>query len=389
MSSRLIGWSAVVLILALCAEILSFATFALAPQLERYIYRVPDVSAADYANYLENRNPVLGWPGADWLDEFADDRGARKSPANAELGDTAPCASVYGDSFALGADVDDRAAWANVMAADLGCRVDNYGVGGFGTGQALLRLEAHLKEGRDLGPVLILTMYPDNLNRNVNQWRYLLTRSSPLTFKPAFHVGRDGTVQLEPIFDGDFEAFERLVRDPGDFLPAETYAPGMPGFGRLTKVGFPYALSMANILLDTVPSFRGFGDSGRYNFYNYPIYYDTSDGLSDDKKAVAAHILGRFAKLCAEYGKTCAFVITPDPELVLQRADNGKHDLADWLAEISNGLIFLDGTEIFTDLDDICSHVTYPNNCNGHYSPAGYARLARFVREGLAGHWPE
>lgn len=388
MSSRLTGWVAILLILALCTEVLSFAALKLVPRLQWLSYQVPDVTREDYETYMDTRDPVLGWPTAGWLNEFADDRGARKSPVNAALGDTAPCASVYGDSFAFGADVDDKAAWANVMADTMGCRVDNYGVGGYGTGQALLRLEAHLKEGRDLGPVLILTMYPDNLNRNVNQWRYLLTRSNFLTFKPAFYAADDGSVALAPIFEGDFETFQRLTEDPAAFLPGETYAPDMPGLGRLTSTGFPYSVSLAAILTDQLRSFRSFGNSGRYNFYNYPIYYDTPDGLSDGKKAVAAYILHRFSRLCTEYGKTCAFVVTPDPELVLQRAHHGKHDLTDWLAEIADGLIFLDGTEIFTDLDDICSHVTWPNICKGHYSPAGYARLAEFVRTGLAEYWP-
>ena len=257
MGARLAGWIAILAFLAICAEVMSFAALKLVPQFRQFTYRVPEVSEAAYQAYLDERDPVLGWPAPSRLPDIADARGARRSPANAALGDVAPCISVYGDSFAFGDEATDAKAWANVLAGNLGCRVDNYGIGGFGTGQALLRFESHLAEGKVLGDVIVLTMFPDNLNRNVNQWRYLLTRQ-PLWFKPAFHVTPDGTVALAPLFDGDYAAFQALTQDPGAWLPGEAYLPGAPGFRRPVPEGFPYSVTLGRILVDQIQGFLKF-----------------------------------------------------------------------------------------------------------------------------------
>ena len=378
------GWGAILIVLGLCAEITSYVALTYVPQFQKFVYRAPDVPPELFATYMAERDPELGWPGPKRLAEIADERGARLSPANAALGKDAPaCISVYGDSFAYSDEVDDKDAWANVLTDRLGCRVNNFGVGGYGADQAVLRLEGHLKAGVDLGETLILTLYPDNLNRHMNQWRMLLSGGQALSFKPAFHLNAAGDVVLEPIFDGDYEAFLDLTGDPETYLPAERYYPGGSGFRRPKEARFPYTVPFAGIVLDQLRSFRGFGTSGRANFYNFPGYYDDRKGPSAEKKAVATHIIRRFAALCAEHDKTCAFVITPEPDMVLQRMENGEHDLAGWLSEAADGLIFLDGTDIFTDLDDICAHVSGPDACNGHYNPAGYARLAQFVDLGL------
>ncbi len=379
---RWAGWAVILVILALCAEAVGYVALNFVPQFDRFVYRTPQVPEAEYAAYVADRDPVLGWPSEAWLAERADARHSRISPANAALGEAArPCISVYGDSFAYGDEVGDEAAWANVLADRLGCRVNNFGVGGYGADQAVMRLEKHLAEGRELGGTLILTLYPDNLNRHMNQWRNLLT-GQPLSFKPAFRVDGDGLAP-EPIFAGDHQAFEALADDPGAYLATETYLPDTPGFRRMRRVGFPYALDLAGIVLDQVKSFRGFGSSGRANFFNYPVYYDDASGPSEEKKAVTAGIVRRFAALCKAEGKRCVFVITPSPELVLQRDETGAHDLGPWLKPAAGGLIFLDATDMFDDLDDICAHVVRADDCGGHYNEAGNARLAAFVEAGL------
>lgn len=382
--AKVAGWAAMIAVLALGLEILSYAALRLVPTFGFFAYRPPTVTEADFATYLQDRHPTLGWPSASWLGDNTDDRGARLSPANAALGDTRPCISVYGDSFAFSDEVDAKDAWANVLADDLGCRVDNYGVGGFGTDQALLRFEGHLDQGRDPGDTVILTILPDNLNRNVNQWRYLLG-SHPLSFKPAFRAG-DG-VALEPLFSGGLAAVHTIAADPSAHLPAETYAPGDPGLRRPQRMRFPYSLTLARIGLNHLRGYRAGAPDGRRFLANQPTYYDTPDGPSAQKLKVTAHILGRFAAACATPGRTCVLLLIPDPELVFQAGRDGTHDLDGWLRQAATGLTYLDATAMFADLDDICAHMTNPQGCNGHYSPAGYARLAGFVQDrlGLAG----
>ena len=63
--------------------------------------------------------------------------GARFSPAYPEPGNE--CVTLYGDSFTYGVGVREEYAWGNTLAERLRCRVGNFGVGGYGTDQALLR----------------------------------------------------------------------------------------------------------------------------------------------------------------------------------------------------------------------------------------------------------
>ena len=375
----LVGWAILAAFLFGLAEIGSFAVLTLTPQLKPYLYSPPEVSREAYQQYLSERHPTLGWPGAAWLERYADDRGARTSPANAGFGDVPSCVDVYGDSFAFGAEASDEDAWANVLAARLGCRVDNYGVGGFGVGQALLRFEENIAN-RPPAETIILTLYPDNLARNVNQWRFLLSRN-PLAFKPAFFDSGAG-IDLAPLFDGDYEAFQKLTLDPAGHLSAETHLPGAPSLRAPVDMGFPYTATVASLAVKFISGFRSFDTDGRSIFYNYPSYYDTSDGPSEAKKAVAQYIIDRFAATCRRAAKRCLLVIMPDPELLFQREKFGEHDLT-WLRPKDSDLIYLDGSDVFADVDDICAHLMKPPVCKGHFNPAGYARMAEFVGEAL------
>lgn len=380
--AKFTGWVFIGLFLFLLTEILSFSALRLVPKFARLIYIPPQINRHEYETYLADRDPVLGWPGLGWLASFADTRGARISPENAALGDTAPCISIYGDSFAFSAEVGPEHAWANTLARNLDCRVDNYGVGGYGLDQAVLRFENHLAQGQPIADTVILTLYPDNLNRHLNQWRYLLG-SSLLSFKPAFHVSESGVV-LEPLFTGTYAEAKALTNNPAIALPAEGYAPGSPGFGRKEFLQFPYSVTLGHILYDLGRSFRNFDTEGWSNLRNQPSYYDNPTGPSVNKLAVAEHILERFAATCAAYEKNCVLLVIPDPELVYQRKFFGAHDLSDWLQVVVLDMIFWDATDMFRSLSDICAHVTRPNSCHGHYNSAGYARLANFVRAMLA-----
>ncbi|MEO1795398.1 MAG: SGNH/GDSL hydrolase family protein [Pseudomonadota bacterium] len=383
MKGAVAGWLVIVAIFALCLEVFSFAILAVVPQFQSLTFRTPDVTPAQYEAYLAERDPELGWPSKAWLAANTDERGARTSPANAALGDARPCVSVYGDSFAFGDEVEDDGTWANYLAENLGCRVESYGVGGYGTDQALLRFERHVDEGRDLGEVTILTLYPDNLNRNVNQWRYLLS-GEPLSFKPAFYVTESDEVVLAPLFDGEYDAAMAAMDAPATALPAELYAPGAPGLRRSVRASFPYTLALTRIAVTLGQSIRSFETDGNPNHINYPVYFDSAEGPSEAKRRVAVHIIERFARLCEEGGRRCALVLLPDPELVYLRDRVGNHGLNTWLGPAASGLTYLDATDVFGDLSDICAHLTNAADCKGHYSPAGNARVAEFLREELS-----
>jgi|GEM_PF-1365301 len=379
--AKTLGWTLLVFILVAAFEVFSYLAIKNLSFLRYYAYSQPEVTEDQFNDYLADRHPVLGWPDKTWFGSILDEDGARKSPANLTVSNPVPCASVYGDSFAFGDEATDEQAWANVLADILDCRVNNFGIGGYGLDQALLRFEGHLEQDKDLGDTIIFTVFPDDLNRNMNQWRYLLG-SGPLSFKPAFYVAGD-EVQLEPQFNGTFEDWRKIAADPKSTLVAEQYAPNSDGFRRPVPFKFPYSVAFVKIGWGLVETLRGDAPKGYGFLNNYPGYFDSGAGMSAEKIQVASYIVERFQSTCDAAQKTCVVILLPDPELVYQ-ATLGAHDFEPWLPDSISTAQYLDATDMFSGLDDICSSLTNPDACNGHFNANGYERLARFVAERVA-----
>jgi hypothetical protein len=92
-----------------------------------------------------------------------------------------------GDSFTFGEEVRDGEAWtARLEARVPGLEVLNYGVGGYGTDQALLRLS---REARAPVDAVLVGLMLENIGRNVNRYRPLWYPSSQPAAKPRYVLG--------------------------------------------------------------------------------------------------------------------------------------------------------------------------------------------------------
>jgi len=103
--------------------------------------------------------------------------------------------ALFGDSFTAADGVSDDETWGHQLEIKLnqaGIRVEvlNFGVGGYGMGQAFLRWQS---QGRHYGPdMVIFGFQSENLNRNVNIFRQLY-RSYGIPFsKPRFVLTDQG-----------------------------------------------------------------------------------------------------------------------------------------------------------------------------------------------------
>lgn len=147
-------------------------------------------------------DPDLGWshhPGA--RDEQCSVhaggwRGPRAYAPAAPEGVTRLAA--FGESFTFGHEVTDDATWeVQLEALDPSLEVPNYGVGAYGTDQALLRAERDLpRAGAD---VVLVGLMLENIGRNVNRYRplWLPTAYAPVA-KPRF-VLAGGELRLIPL----------------------------------------------------------------------------------------------------------------------------------------------------------------------------------------------
>lgn len=383
---RVVGTAIILVVLLAIFEIAAFVALGFVPQLASRTYSPPPVSRAQYDTFLTERDPHLGWPGPSWLADMTDEQGARLSPANQALKNRPACASLFGDSFAFSDEVEAEHAWANVMAEQLNCRVLNFGVGGYGTDQALLRMQRKVAEGGELGGVTILSVYPDNLNRIANRWRYLLGGYA-LGFKPAFVRDGDGFRVQEP-FSGSYEEFQAMAADPVGPMRGDQYLPGKSGFKRKIIGGFPYSWTLAKVLVSEISAIRQWF-APRPIFMNYPVYFDNKTGPSQEKRAAMLHILKEYEALCARTGRNCVLLLVPDPDVVFQVEQGGQHTLG-WLLDAAGPeTTTLDATEMFADVDDICLALTRPADCQGHFNADGYRRLAEFVAGGLRQAYPD
>ena len=193
---------------------------------------------ADYEQYLAERDPTLGWP-APSPSGTGDAREAASNRMTPTLPDgTHPCVSLYGDSFTWSSEVDHEQAWGNVLSRLLGCKVSNYGVGGYGSDQAYLRFRANTT---DRSPVVFLNHTSENILRNVNQFRDFLYPGRGVGFKPRFVLERGG-LRLIALPSFPAELYPRVVENPVPYLPYDYFVPG--GSSGTTTFAFPFTWSL-------------------------------------------------------------------------------------------------------------------------------------------------
>jgi len=105
--------------------------------------------------------------------------------------------ALFGDSFVAGAEVKDDEVWSHhlerlLIKAGANAEVLNFGVGGYGMGQAFLRWK---HEGKGFRPdIVIFVFQAENLDRNVNVFR-LLHQGGVVYSKPRFIID-EGSLAL-------------------------------------------------------------------------------------------------------------------------------------------------------------------------------------------------
>ena len=206
---------------------------------EGLIVDSPDTSG--YAEYLESRDPILGWPApASFGQGEFDLSGSRIVPAFPNP-DAGSCVALFGDSFTWGDEVSAAESYGNVLSELLNCRVSNYGVVGYGTDQAAIR---YLHVIEDRAPVVVLGHFSDNIVRNVNQLRDFLA-GGRFGFKPRFVV-RSGALELIPLPNLSEQEYQSVRFKAAELLPYEHFAPNKKGGPAV--MSFPYSRAVASAL---------------------------------------------------------------------------------------------------------------------------------------------
>src|SRR5262249_53390334 len=198
---------------------------------------------AAFQNFMTVRDPLLGWPAQKPDRTSVSPVDSRRIPAFPTPGNE--CVSLYGDSFTYGSEVSDSEAWSNVLSTSLNCRVANFGVGGYGTDQAYLRF---LRTSNDNSELVILGIFPADIMRNVNQYKYFLDGEpdSVFSLKPRFII-ENNQLTLISMPRLEYEEFLIAIRNPELFLKHETFLPNST-YGPVV-LSFPYTLRLVKLIL--------------------------------------------------------------------------------------------------------------------------------------------
>ncbi|MBW2393316.1 MAG: hypothetical protein JRG95_03525 [Deltaproteobacteria bacterium] len=260
------------------------------------VFYAPQVVEA-YDRYERLRHPVTGWPPTEPdRKHHLDETGSRFVPAFRHT--RVSCLSLYGDSFTYSAEVDDEHAWGNVLARKLGCRVSNFGIGGFGTDQAYLR---YLHSEPDGAPVVLLGHTAENIVRNSNQLRGLVAHGTEYGLKPRFVLDGQGGLKLIPLPTPSEAEFRQLVVRPSRYLKEEYFLPGGSSGNR--TLGFPYSLAVFGAFRNEHIVARVRGEPRHSPFYaaDHP-----TRGLE-----VTARIMEAFAPEAGRLGQRVVLAILP------------------------------------------------------------------------------
>jgi hypothetical protein len=341
----------------------------------------PNVNAAHeaWSVVAGNWDHELGWPSPrDAVAPPRDRTGAKHNSDFPQPGHA--CASAYGDSFVWGDDIPLADGWIEQLSRKLGCRVANYGVSGYGTDQAFLRF---MRMTQDEAPVTLLGIFPENLIRNVNQYRGFIGFSpSPVWVKGRFVLNAEGRLEWIHRPRIDEVDFLNLLRDPASVLPHEYLLPDTRD-GPVT-LRFPYTLALAHVAATPRLRVRLTDRPSWADFYKA----DHPSGAL----ALTTVMVEAFVKEAERRDKRALVVMLPSASSFRARAKFGEPEYAPLLAALAARQI-----EVFDlapallgalEQNSYCALYTAPADCTGHFGATGSgvvadAVIAELRRRGL------
>ncbi|VAX23742.1 hypothetical protein MNBD_NITROSPINAE02-1785 [hydrothermal vent metagenome] len=150
----------------------------------------------DFSDYLLDPeiipNLKNGWDfDLGWTNTYKTEYGERPRPVIYKEN----LMSTFGDSFTHCDQVNHDETWQTYLSERVGENVFNFGVGGYGTGQAYLRYKRISPKIKT--PIVTLALLEENLSRVANVYRkfYFPKTGGPLT-KPRFTLDEKGRLKL-------------------------------------------------------------------------------------------------------------------------------------------------------------------------------------------------
>ncbi|WP_455234986.1 hypothetical protein [Thiogranum longum] len=264
----------------------------------------------------------------------------------------------YGDSFTLCEEVNNDQTWQYKLEQKLGYEVRNFGVGGYGTDQALLKLKRHIQMGL-VAPVTVLGIYEKNVDRTRTLFRPFLKPDSAnkLGFKPVFLPADNGRVEFMANPYQDVAASLQDLRDTALEVAEHDY-----WASRKTVFEFSYVWRLVRLL-------AVYSDSKQANLWEDAASF-----------SVMRYIVDEFVRATIEAGSVPILLFIPDKRTLEQQQPPTytafKRDNASRWPE----LLMVDIAS-----SDFEWHRFHISSFKGHASPEGNEHIAEQLEQVIRG----
>jgi hypothetical protein len=377
-------WFVLILIVVVVTEagLAAFLPLAFPTSGHFYLWN-PDLGKvrSAWATDAGRSDDEIGWPSAqEEVSPPRDSTGAKANPDFPDIGHA--CISVYGDSFVWGWGVPLADGWVEQLAQQLRCRIANYGVPGYGTDQAYIRF---IRKIADEARLVLLGIYPEDVMRNVNQYRGFIGYDlSPSLLKGRFVLDHAGHLDWVHRPQVDADSFVTLHREPAKVVPHDYLLPDTRD-GPITP-SFPSTVTLARIAFSSRMQARL---SGR-TWSDYFLMPDHPSGAL----VLTAAISEAFAREAERRGKRALVVILPAASSFRTRAALGIPEYSPLIAALATRRVevFDPAPALLAALEQrsYCELYSNPAECRGHFSSAGSTIVAQVVASELRQrrHWP-
>jgi hypothetical protein len=226
----------------------------------------------------------------------------------------------------------------------------------------------------DEAPLVLLGIFPENVLRNVNQYRGLIGyEPEPVNVKGRFVLDAAAGLAWIPRPHLDADRFVRLNRAPAEFLLHEYFLPDTRD-GPVT-LRFPYVLALLRIL--AMPRiWTHFG--GRPAWSGFFSADHPSGALP-----LTVAIVDTFAREAAGRGKRALVVVFPGANSFRLRPRDAAFEYAPLVAALAaKGIDVFDAAPaLLAALGDrsYCVLYSQPDGCGGHFSVLGARVLAEIT----------
>jgi len=366
-------WAIMLLLMVGIAEAASAALY-FGYVLPHFRYAFWDPTSADISKAWDNPagppDEELGWPSPSKIGKPPyDNTGAKE---NADFADArASCATAYGDSFVWGYGVPTGKGWVEEVSRQLGCRISNFAVPGYGIDQALIRFR---RNAADTAPVVLLGIYPQDVMRDVNQYRAFI--GFPIDaglVKGRFVLTQTGALKWIARPALNRERFIELNRQPSKIVPSDGLLPGSDDGPVARDLSFTWTLLKFEF--------------ARLRGRPLPINAFLTPGDPSGAFELSIALVDAFHDVANQRRQKLLVVMLPGSSSLRQKRKSGTFEYDALRHKIeSHGIEVLDlGPLLLTKRQGqgFCDLFIERNACDGHYSEVGNRVVADIVASEL------